>query len=100
MPPGSALKRKSAVSAGDDDTSTKRVNSEDFEQMFSSTSPEASTSSEASSSSPGSPTVSSSSTSSDKSDDDCPVTIWSLLEEHKVSGRYLPPKHLWPTKVV
>lgn len=84
MPPASALKRKLAVPA--EDASTKRVDlKENFEQMVSSTS------SEASSSSPGSPTVSCSSTSSDKSDDDCPHvawTIWDLLQENKVSGKY------------
>jgi hypothetical protein len=85
MPPASALKRKLAISAGD--ASTKCVDlKEDFEQMVSSTS------SETSSSSPGSPTVSCSSTSSDKSDVDCPHvawTIWDLLEENRVSAKYL-----------
>lgn len=97
MPPPSVLKRKPGVSAGDDNTSAKRVNSEeDFEQMFSSTS------SEASSSSRGSPTRCFSSTSSDMKTDvtptGVPVSIWDLLQEHKVSGCYLPPTDMWPKK--
>lgn len=97
MPPPSVLKRKPGVSAGDDDASAKRVNSdEDFEQMFSSTS------SEASSSSRESPVRFSSSTSSDVKLDthhtDVPLSIWDLLQEHKVTGCYLPPTDMWPKK--
>lgn len=91
MPPPSVLKRKTAVSAGDDYASTKRVNSEeDFEQIFSSTA------SEASSSSSESPSSTSFDVKSDASPTEVPLSIWVVLQKHKVTGCYLPPTDMWP----